>query len=215
MLLERNITSGLIWGICPIDRTSEELLELLENNVYYFSKIKELKNEQRRREWLTVRLLLRELLGREIEILYTDTGKPYLADNSFNISISHTSGFVAIALSKEKVPGIDIEYISSRILKIKDRFMSGEEKNNLFMPQELVHLLLHWSAKESMFKVLDVENVIFDACLHIKPFIPLLNKLSSFSAYETRTEKNHSFLINYIVKPEYVLTFTGLEEKVT
>jgi 4'-phosphopantetheinyl transferase EntD len=203
--------SGFKWGLRKIEGTSEELFDLLNKKEIYFPFIHQVKQENRKREWLSVRLLLKELLGGETEILYTESGKPYLIDHPYRISISHSKDYVAIALDRNGFPGIDIEYLSSRINKVKDRFISDSEEQNLSHNNKEVHLLLHWSAKESMFKALDEQNVEFKTCLHINPFEPVMSTLSSFTSYETRTENRYSFLINYIVESGYVLTFTSLK----
>ena len=64
----------------------------------------------RRLEWLAVRVLLYTLSGEEKEIAYHPSGKPYLADDSASISISHTKGYVAVALGLPgREVGVDIE----------------------------------------------------------------------------------------------------------
>ncbi len=196
----------IIWSVREIHEPVEELLNMLEKKYLYLKHIEKTTSESRKKEWLTVRALLKEMLGDEKEILYTETGKPYLSDNSYQISISHTKGFVAIALHPKKSIGIDIEHISPRIQKIRSRFMNERENTNLDKTQEEIHLLLHWSAKESMFKILGEQDVDFQKCLHINPFNPVLNHLSSFSAYETKTEKSHSFCGYYLANSDYVLT---------
>jgi phosphopantetheinyl transferase len=162
--------------------------------------------EYRRLEWLSVRVLLKELAGEEKEILYHSSGKPYLADNSFHISISHTKGYVAVSLNREKETAIDIEKIAPRVENIRSRFMSEKEEKALSENQELIHLLLHWSAKETLFKILNERNVEFKSQLHIQSFEPLLYEWGSFQAYETRTGQQNTFTIDYYVHEDYVLT---------
>jgi phosphopantetheinyl transferase len=204
-------STDMIWRVREIKESSEELLALLEQKDWYIPRINQMVSENRKKEWLAVRVLMKELLGEEKEILYTTTGKPYLKDDSFYVSMSHTKGYVAVVLSKCNSVGIDIEYVSSRIQKISSRFMSESELAGISKECEDIHLLLHWSAKESLFKALSEENVDFRECLHIDTFIPQLNVLSSFSGHESRTDTGHSFIVNYMVKDDYVLTFTSLK----
>ena len=85
--------------------------------------------------------------------------------------------------------------------------MDEKEEANLNKEHEEIHLLLHWSAKESMFKILDEQDVDFKACLHVNPFNPVLNELSSFSAYyKIKPEKRQDFSGYYLVNANYVLT---------
>ena len=197
---------SIIWAVCEIRKPVDDLLGLLQKKEFYLPCLSQITSEKRKKEWLTVRVLLKEILGEEKEILYTSSGKPYFSDNSYQISISHTKGFVAVALHPEMKIGIDIEQISPRIHKIRSRFMNEKEEANLNKEHEEIHLLLHWSAKESMFKILDEQDVDFKTCLHINSFNPVLNSLSCFSAYETKTEKQHVFSGHYLVNANYVLT---------
>ena len=197
---------NILWAVREIREPVDDLLALLQKKELYLPYLSQITSENRKREWLTVRVLLKELLGEEKEILYSSSGKPYLSDNSYQISISHTKGFAAAALHSEMKIGIDIEHISPRIQKIRSRFMSEEEEANLDKEHEEIHLLLHWSAKESMFKVLDEQDLDFKTCLHINPFSPVFNHLSCFSAYESKTGENQTFSGFYIVNANHVVT---------
>jgi len=209
-------------GIVPINQDSETLLSQLEHKDRYLPFFEKM-TEKRKCEWLTVRILLKTLSGEEKEIVYQPNGKPYLSDRSYHISISHTNyngiagqarndkvlGYVAMVLNEEKEVAIDIETISPRVLKIKDRFLSEKETKSISADNEIVHLLLHWSAKESVFKILDTENVNYQSQIHISPFQPVIGEWGSFEAHETRTEKQHVFEVNYFVTEDYVLTVIG------
>ncbi len=106
-----NIKSeSIIWAVREIHESLGNLFELLQKKELYLPYLSQITSENRKREWLTVRVLLKEMLGEEKEILYTSTGKPYLSDNSYQISISHTKGLVAIALHSKMKVGIDIEH---------------------------------------------------------------------------------------------------------
>ncbi len=199
-----------IWGVRSINESSDELLSFLSKKELYLPFIENIASENRKREWLAVRVLLKILLNEEKEIRYTDSGRPYLADRSYHISISHTKGYVAVVLCKDKPVGIDIEYISSRVQKIQNRFLNEREKSNISLQNECIHILLHWSAKESLFKVLGEQDIDFKSCLHIDRFEPQFNEVFSFSAKETKTDYKHNFKVNYLVDTNYVLTFTDI-----
>ena len=197
---------SIIWTVREIREPVDDLLSSLQKKELYLPYLSQITSENRKKEWLTIRVLLKEILGEEKEILYTSTGKPYLSDDSYQISISHTKGFVALALHPQMKIGIDIEHISPRIHKIRSRFMNEKEETNLDKEHEEIHLLLHWSAKESMFKILDEQNIDFKTDLHVNPFNLVLNELSPFSAHERKTEKQHIFSGYYLANVNYVLT---------
>ena len=99
------------------------------------------------------------------EILIADTRKPFLPNEKYHFSISHSGDFAAaIASSKSRV-GVDIEMITPRIHRIADKFLSDDEKDffnedyKMFLDQwnlkDKVHteyLTLMWSAKEAVTK---------------------------------------------------------------
>jgi 4'-phosphopantetheinyl transferase EntD len=195
-----------IIGVSLIEEDFELLLSQLAHKEWYLPFLDKMTGH-RKAEWLSVRVLLKELLNEEKEIRYFPSGKPYLADNSYHISISHTKEYVAVILNKEKEVAIDIEKISPRVENISSRFMNEDEVTALSKENRLIHLVIHWSAKESMFKILNEENVEFKTQLHLSSFEPLMRKWDSFSAHETRSPKQNIFTINYYVHEDYVLTY--------
>ena len=192
--------------IIPLWEDSESLLSRLSFKEKYLPVIERM-TENRKREWLSIRVLLKELLGEEKEIFYKSNGKPYLSDNSFKISISHTKGYAALIINKENEVAIDIEKIAPRVENIKQKFVNEEEENALSQSNRLIHLLLYWSAKETMFKRLGVENVNFKSHLDIQPFEPVIGEWSDFEAFETRTKEQNCYTIKYFVHEDYVLTY--------
>lgn len=195
------------WGIWKTSETLEELLGMLPHAEKYRQEVQRFVADSRRLEWLAVRVLLYALLGEEKEILYRPNGRPYLSDGSFSISISHTKGYVAVLLAQSgSKPGIDIEHYSERVSKVAHKYMRVDEEPALFQETETWSLLLHWSAKETMFKCMDTPEVDFREHLQIFPFA--VNKQGVISAAEYRTAEKRNFLIHYHVFPDFVLTFS-------
>ncbi|MCC8146163.1 MAG: 4'-phosphopantetheinyl transferase superfamily protein [Bacteroidales bacterium] len=204
MTLSKNNRSSIV-GVIPVRYSSDELLSMLNHKEWY-SKDVENKCESRKVERLTVRYLIYLLLGEEKKIIYSAEGKPQLADKSYYISISHTKGYVAVVLSKDHEVGIDIECISPKITRLQNRVMSEKELKGISKAKEEIHLLLHWSAKESMFKIINHTDIEFKTQLHIRSFVPEMYKWAQLEGRETRTKENNSFLIDYLVTKDYVLT---------
>lgn len=193
-----------LWGIWKIEESSDELLKLLENKQPYYSFVTDTMTEARKREWLASRVLVKRLLGFEPDISYTDAGAPFLVGLSKRISISHTKGFAAVILSDNPAAGIDIEYMSDRVKKIRTRFMSASEDSQIDEYYETEHLLVYWSAKETLFKMIGQSDVDFKEHLQIHPF--RYSNEGVFLATERRTKKNESFKIHFFVTQEFVLT---------
>lgn len=142
--------TGPLWGIWKIEESSEVLLSLLRNREEYLPQLELIRTEQRRREWLACRVLLQELTGGPVCVAYRPNGAPYLSGSSLHISISHTKGYAAVLLQNRPAAGIDIEYHSGRVSRIRSRFMNPEEEAGIDKEHETEHLLLHWCAKETL-----------------------------------------------------------------
>ena len=149
-------------------------------------------------------VLLQELTGGPVCVAYRPNGAPYLSGSSLHISISHTKGYAAVLLQNRPAAGIDIEYRSERVSKIRSRFMNSEEEAGIDKEHETEHLLLHWCAKETLFKMIGQEEVDFLHHLHVRPF-PYAEE-GSFTVYETRTEEGAVYRLDYLVTPDFVLT---------
>lgn len=198
MLIKKVKHDNVIWGIWKIEEDIDTLLSSLHNTGYKDS----ISSEKRLLEQTAVRVLLKTLIDQEKTIAYSSNGKPYLEDGSFNISISHTKGYAAVILSESSLVGIDIEYISDKVKRVRSRFISDSEY--IDADNETIHLLLHWSAKESMYKAIGSMGVDFTEHLHIDKFTPA--RSGNFSAYEKHTNDSLKFNIQYFVEDNYVLT---------
>jgi phosphopantetheine--protein transferase-like protein len=141
-----------------------------ENEDFFLKKVslqRSITHPHKRLQHLAGRYLLSTLFDDFPleEILIADTRKPFLPDEKYHFSISHSGYFAAaIASSKSRV-GVDIEMISPRIHRIADKFLSDDEKDffnedyKMFLDQwdlkDKVHteyLTLMWSAKEAVYK---------------------------------------------------------------
>ena len=200
---------NLLVGVWKVDETIEQLRSMFHQFSIYEESFMRFSAEKRKQEWLAVRVLLKELCGEEKEIAYLPSGKPYLEDGSAFVSFSHTSGYVAVALHPSAEVGVDIEQYGTRVQRVASRFIREDEKVSVKSGDEIYALLLHWSAKETMFKLMKDEAVDFIKHLHILPFVP--EESGTFHACEYRSGQEQEFLIHYDTHPDYVLTFACLE----
>ncbi len=157
-----------IWEITePVD----ELLEIsgiTKENVEKAGK----KTPKRQLEWITIRLLLKKLMGmdQKIELNYDEYGKPHLKGINKHISISHTRQFVAAMVHGKKNVGIDIEIITSRIEKIKHRFLNAKENEWIKGAHEMEKAYIIWGAKESAYKIYAEGGLAFKEMLEVDRF---------------------------------------------
>lgn len=150
------------------------------------------KSSKRQKEWLGVRLLLKHLLGSNVQIAYKSSGAPFLINSNKHISISHSGTLVAIALSNEKV-GIDLQIISDKPLKIKSRFLSNAEIQMMGNQLDALSAVKLWCAKEAVYKFLSI------------PETPLIGGIMLQQNEENIVEQNHGLNISFKIIDNAVL----------
>lgn len=205
-LLKKWIENGALFAIWRVEETAEELRKMLVASLPYDEELSQLKSEARQLEYLAVRVLLRAVCGEEKHISHYSSGKPFLTDGSFHITISHTRGYVAVGLHATYEVGVDIEYISNRVRKVAGRFMYPDELRH---SSDTAYLLVQWSAKETMYKLLDEQGVDFLEHLRIVPF--QLQTDGRCEGHELRTSSHIHFDIHYIASPDFVCTWCVLD----
>jgi len=155
-------------AIWRVTESNEELEQLITPD--QLVALEKYKNPKRRKEKLAARVLLNKLLGSEALIFYDKHGKPNLAFSPYNISISHSGEYVAMALSLKNNVGVDIQYMTDKIYRVVPRFLNNDEYQNIHpsYPEESLHI--HWCAKEALYKIHGEGNVNFANDLRVKPF---------------------------------------------
>ena len=207
MLIRKEyVQSKALLGIWEMTESREELLQsfpypLQQKAVQYIENI---RSNRRAIEWLSTRLMIFDLLNENKIILNREDGSPYIKDEETYISISHTCNFAAILLHPHLPVGIDIEIRSERVNKIADKFIADNEY--IDPKHKTVHQLLHWSAKESLYKLMGLGGTDFKEHFHITPFTP--TEQGAMKAIETRLGSPRQHTIYYEVHPQYVLTWT-------
>lgn len=157
LFLNEEIFPDVRLGIWAISESSDDFWALspyVESSRSEFNAL--YKSEQRKCEVLAVSLLIKEIIGDNVQLLHQDNGKPYLSSGML-ISISHTRGFAVIIVSHSKQVSVDIEYFSNRIERIRSKFMRDDENAS-----SQVKLLMHWCAKETMYKLFPEDNLTFN-----------------------------------------------------
>ena len=143
-------------GIWEISESLEEIKKSINDDNY-----KLFKSLKRQKEYLCTRLLLKEI-DRNLSITYNKWGAPTINTNK-NISISHSKNIIAIIISKKNV-ALDIEMISKKPLKIKDKFLSNHDN----ISHSIEETTLAWSAKETIFKLHQKGDIDYKSDIQIK-----------------------------------------------
>jgi 4'-phosphopantetheinyl transferase len=159
-----------ILGVWKIEEDLNTLLASVVLDNEEKKRYKSFRSNSRKLEFLSVRALLSELLGKEARIVYNKNNKPFLKDGSHFISISHSHKLTAILLSTNEKVGIDLEYMSVNISAFAFKFMNRKEKMLKDPENRKYHLYLHWCAKEALYKICDKEGISVRNNITIEPF---------------------------------------------
>lgn len=86
-------------------------------------------------------------------------GKPHLAGREYEISLTHTEDFIAVAFSPHSAVGIDLEKPREQIFRILPRLYSPREV--AAVNGDLDTATVYWSAKEALYKLYGKRSVDF------------------------------------------------------
>ena len=197
-------------AIWQITESEEELMApLCDGEVLLEEARRRFKAPSRRLEWLSVRRLKHEL-GVTSPIAYLPSGRPYLKDDAHHFSISHTRGYAAVAISELNPIGLDIEQRTDKVCRVRDKCLSREEKTFPLLAKKNVEaMIVVWTIKEAMFKLMDNTGIDFAEHFHVSPFE--LADEGCLQAHETLTEEQKSFQFTYQIYPDFILSL-GLSQ---
>jgi 4'-phosphopantetheinyl transferase len=207
----RSTISDVSLGVWKIEEPEIFFLErvkLYENEWLRLSKI---KHPQKRLEWLSSRLCLKELLKINnhirVESLNNTNGKPYLTNNPHYISYTHSNFYSAAIASRSFEVGIDIEYLKhKRNLRTRFLFMNEKELAVFDATPEFELFLLIWSAKETIYKlygqgVAFKENILID----FENF--QFSKQGILPVVVEKEDHRREFTIHFTIEDEFLLTY--------
>lgn len=206
LLLKEFVIDDCLLGIWDIKETYDELYSKINLQPEETEVLNSFGGNERKVEWLSVRVLLRALAQKELTIIYNGNKKPFIKGNSYHISISHSKKLSSILLSKNHKVGIDLEYMSHRIDKISNRFIN--EKEQITTDEELkrFHLYIHWCAKEALYKICDKQDINFRTNLVIEPFKPLMQ--GELKGLVSNRYRKEYFRLKYFTIDNYIIVYT-------
>jgi 4'-phosphopantetheinyl transferase len=156
-----------IWHNVEGDAYFSQHLELFDIEKEELS----LLNGRKKSEWLCSRYLLHLLSGRHDRgaCLKDSYGKPYLDGSDYHISISHSGDYTGV-IAAPMVVGIDIQIVVDKIARIRSKFVSATEAEDVDENNALPDLHAIWGAKEAMYKAYGKKELDFKAHMLNGPF---------------------------------------------
>jgi 4'-phosphopantetheinyl transferase EntD len=174
VILHKNIDEGdCVLGMWEITEDYDTLMQMVNLTESEICRVNSFRSHTRKLEWLSVRALVVSILGPGMRIVYNEKRKPFLSDNSYNISISHSKKYTSIFLSKKKRVGIDLEFMSHDIEKVSRYFINENEVITNNASLRPLHIYIHWCAKEALYKICDKQDIHFRKNLTLSSFEPL------------------------------------------
>ncbi|MRT91449.1 4'-phosphopantetheinyl transferase superfamily protein [Ancylomarina sp. 16SWW S1-10-2] len=179
-------------ALWKISEELDELLVCVSLNKEDRIKLDSFGSLSRKKEFIATRILVQELLGKGITIVNNEHGKPLLVNSNYEISISHSKEYVGVMVGLDHDMALDIEYLSDRVYRICNRFLSKDELSFISEADKQLHIYQHWCAKECLIKLYGKKDALLIDELKIFPFKP---SQSVFSGEFIR--KNYSKKFNF------------------
>jgi len=151
-----------------------------------------IKSLSRQKEWITTRLLIKNMCNNEVQLCYNNNGKPTIKFSDFSqISISHSKNMAGIFLNKKSPVGLDIENSKRNFTRVTHKYLSDKE---LSLAGSVNNGLgLFWCIKEAAFKI--SKNPVTDYIRQIKIIKNNNQQLSVEIVTDKETYPVHYFLI--------------------
>lgn len=146
--------------------------QIEEDENFFLAKVplqNNITHPHKRLQHLAARYLLQYLFADfpYNEILIADTRKPYLQNEQYHFSISHSGNYAAAIVSSTHRVGIDIEIPSMKVERIAHKFIHDKEMQ--WIEESIINYQLSivnfqtilWSSKEAIFKWYSLGGVDF------------------------------------------------------
>ncbi len=203
----REVYPGVSLGLWQMDESPERLFDLYPHLLPYRSSLDDkYKNDGRKLEFLAIRALMYEmlrvngaskgLLSHAGDFTHNGQGKPLF--RGYHVSISHTKGYAALILSKKSEVAVDIEYMSDRVERIASKFLRKDERAD-----SLDAKLVHWCAKETVFKLFSEENLLFED-MRVKPF----DTMADWACDVENLKSGKTARVDFELAMDFVLTYS-------
>ena len=206
VIVQKSISNNISLSIWSIEESLDFFLSNLRLTKNCEQRLDKLKSDEMKKQFLAVRKLI-QLNGISFDsLLYSSEGIPFL-NNETNISISHTKGFSAIAISPKPV-GIDIQDFRDKILSISKKFINSNERD-LIDPSSIKELTLVWCIKEATYKVHRKPGLDFKDEIKIQS---ISNNLSHSTVEVEKLDKKYFFESFNITESDYICSIVQSNE---
>ncbi len=184
----------------------EKLENSIKASVFSFDEYyNSMSNKKRKTEWLSIRQLLINM-GDDVDIYYDEHGKPHFTEGSEHLSISHSKESIAVSMHKSKEHGVDLQFLTPKIKRIRDKYLREEEIKAL-QSSSTLELSVYWSMKEALFKLYGKKDIFLKENIRIIGLQELNGKYTAKGEIINIPEKIEVDM-EAILLEDYVLAYT-------
>ena len=187
--------------ICVWKMTSscEDLIKSPLLNSAELISAKALKNEKRKKEFLSSRIALKKIFTKELELNYHKSGKPFIKESK-HLSISHSSTFLALAYGDENI-GIDIEKPQNRMVKLIPKILSEIECIEFEKKPAMDLACKLWGAKEAILKYVGNKNLKYKEDIKVENIELGVAKYLKMN-FKVEFEKIENMILTYVLRSD-------------
>ena len=198
-----------IWRLEEDEMYFHTRLKLYEHE---WEKLATIRHPQKRLEWLSSRLCMKELLKishtDRIESLNNHNGKPYLSNNSHFICYTHSQRYAAAIASPSREVGIDLEDLIRRRNPNTRRLFMDEVELAIYESEPSTELfLVIWSIKETIYKLYSEKGLSFKEDIHLQLQNHSFSQKGNIAVRIQKDADYREYNAFYEVFPEFVITY--------
>ncbi|PDH48548.1 MAG: hypothetical protein CND86_02120 [Bacteroidetes bacterium MED-G21] len=160
---------------------------------------KELKSENRKKEFLSSRIALKKIFNKELELKHHKSGKPFIKEAK-HISISHSSNFLALAFGKENI-GVDIEKPQNRMVKLMPKILSEIEFMEFKKEPSIDLACKLWGTKESILKYMGDKKLNYKEDIKVNTTSLDVAKYLKTN-FKVEFKKIENMILTYVVRSD-------------
>ena len=170
LLFNKILTPEIHYMVWHLTETTEELWQMANPDDADLAILDDINHDAKKKEYLAGKnaiIQMCELQGLPFLGIYKDEhGKPFLKDNPYEISLTHTLEYIGVVFSKKYPVGIDIEKPRPQIMRILKRLFSEKEVEEV--NDDVDKATIYWSAKEALYKLYGKRKVDFKENLFLE-----------------------------------------------
>ena len=200
-------------GVWQITETEAELRALTSIPSDELEEISYIKSESLRKQKLAVRALLDVMFEEKVYLSHHDNGKPYIENNSVNISITHTDKYVAVILNDIEEVGIDCESLDRDFSAVEKKALSEDELDELEddADERRIQLAIYWCAKEAVYKKMSQYKVDFAEQIEIEA-VRLRKEGELDATFINKDGYEEELSLEYMIFDRHVLVWVSGDE---